>query len=59
MGSLDEGDVIAQEHADAVALLDAELLQAKGDAVGALGDFRMGAPAFARDDAEEKLGRFH
>ena len=54
IGRLDEGDVVAHQHADAVALLDAELMQAAGDAVGALGDFGMAAPALAADDAEEE-----
>src|SRR5205807_1720263 len=41
------------QHADAVARLDAELVQAIGDAVGALGDLRVVAPALAADDAVE------
>ncbi len=45
--------------ADAVALLDAEFLQAAGDAVGAIGDLLMAcALRVAADDAEEELGGF-
>ena len=40
--------------ADAVALLDAEFLQSAGDAVGAIGDLVVAAPARAADDAEEE-----
>ena len=53
IGRLDEGDVVAHQHADAVARLDAELMQSAGDAVGALGDLGVLAPALAADDAEE------
>ena len=57
VGRLDEGDVVAHQHADAVALLDAEFVQAARDAIGAVGDFGMGAAALAADDAEE-VGTF-
>ena len=59
IGRLDEGDVVAHQHADAVTRLNAELVQAAGDTVGALGDRCMIAFALAADDAEEGLGRFH
>ena len=53
IGRLDEGDVVAHQHGDAVALLDAKFLQAAGDALRAIGDFVVAAPARAADDAEE------
>ncbi len=53
VGRLDERDVVAHEDADAVALLHAELLQAAGDAAGAIRDFGVGSAAVAGDDAEE------
>ena len=54
IGRLDEGDVVAHQDADAVALPDAELLQSAGDAGGAIGDFGVAAPSLTADDAEEK-----
>jgi hypothetical protein len=54
IGRLDEGDVVAHQHADAVALADTEFLQSAGDAASAIGDVGMGSPAIAADDAEEK-----
>ena len=60
IGRLDEGDVVAHQDADAVALADAELLQAAGDAAGAVGDLGVGAASIAGDDAEEeRLGGGH
>ena len=56
IGQLDEGDVVAHQHADAVAGCDAERMQAGGDAVGAAGDFVMAAAAVAADDAVEERG---
>ena len=58
IGRLDEGEVVAHEDADAVALPDAELAQSAGDAVGAIGDIGMTAASVAADDAEEGLGCF-
>ena len=55
IGRLDEGDVVAHQDADAVALPDAEPLQAAGDAAGAIGDLGVAAPALAADDAEEAV----
>jgi hypothetical protein len=54
IGRLDEGDVIAHQDADAVARLDAELLQSAGDAGGAIGDLGMATPALTAGDAEEE-----
>ena len=54
IGRLDEGDVVAHQHGDAVALFDAEFLQAAGDAVGAIGDLVVAALARATDDAVEE-----
>ena len=54
IGGLDEGNVVAHQDTDAVALPDAKLLQTAGDARGAVGDFRVVAPALSADDAEEK-----
>ena len=53
VGRLDEGDVVAHQDRDAVALLDAEFLQAAGDAFGSIGDLVVAAPARAADDAVE------
>jgi len=58
IGRLDEGDVVAHQYADAVALLDAKLLQTAGNAGGAIGDFGVSSPALIADDAEEELGCF-
>ena len=58
IGRLDEDDVVAHEHADAVALADAEPMPPAGDARRAIGNHRMAAPALAGDDAEIGLGRF-
>ena len=54
IGRLDEGDVVAHQHGDAVALFDAEFLQAAGDAIGAIGDLVVAALARAADDAVEE-----
>ena len=54
IGRFDEGDVVTHQHAHAVALPDAQLLQSAGDAVGAVGDFGVGAPTLTADDAKEK-----
>jgi hypothetical protein len=54
VGRLHEGDVVAHQHADAVARLDAKLVQSAGDTVGAIGDLSVIAPALAADDTEEK-----
>ena len=51
---LDEDDVVAHQHANAVALPDAEPVQAAGDARGAIGDPGMVAAALAANDAEEE-----
>ncbi len=51
---LDEGDVVAHQDADAVGLLDADLLQTAGDAVGAIGDRGVVPPSLTADDAEEE-----
>ena len=51
---LDEGDVVAHQNTDAVALLDAEPVHSAGDARDAFGNFGMRAPALAGDDAEEE-----
>ncbi len=59
IGRLDEGDVVAHENGDAVALLQPETMQPAGNARRAAGDLVMRAPAFAGDDAEEGLGGFH
>ena len=56
---LDEGDVVAHQHGDTVALLDAEFLQAAGDALGAVSHFVVAAPALAADDAVEELRGCH
>ena len=56
IGGLDEGDVVAHQHADAVALRDAELFQTAGDALGAVSDLVVAAPAFSADDAVEERG---
>ncbi len=53
IGRLDEGNIVAHQDADAVALPDAELLQTAGDTAGAVGDVGMGAPV-AGDDAEKE-----
>ena len=58
IGGLDEGDVVAHQDADAVALLHAELMQAARDARGAASDLGMVATAVAGGDAEIE-GRFH
>src|ERR1700681_435726 len=54
IGRLDEGDVVAHEYADAVARLDAELLQTAGNAGDTIGDFGVSSLALTADDAEEK-----
>jgi hypothetical protein len=54
MGRLDESDVVAHQDANAVALLDAELLEAAGNAGGAIGDFGVATLPVAADDAGEK-----
>jgi len=51
----DEGDIIAHQDADAVARLDAELLQAAGDARRALRDIGVASPSLAADDAMEEV----
>ena len=56
IGRLDESDVVAHQHTDAVTRLDTELMQSAGDAVGAVGDLIVAAPALAADDAVEELG---
>jgi hypothetical protein len=50
---LDEGDVVAHQDADTVALLDAEPVQPAGDARDAVSDFGMRPPAIAGGDAEK------
>lgn len=57
IGCLEESDVVAHQHADTIALPDAELAEAIRDAVGAAGDVGMGAAALAGDNAQ-KLGGF-
>src|SRR2546421_3271440 len=54
VGRLDEDDVVAHENANAIALLDADTLQAPRNARGAIGDFGMTALALAADDAEKE-----
>jgi hypothetical protein len=56
IGRLDEGDVVAQEHADAVARPNAERIEATSDAGAAIGNFGVAAPPLAADDAEEEGG---
>src|SRR3954447_11305464 len=56
IGRLDEGNIVAHQDADAVALPHAESLQAAGDAAGAVGDLGVSSGPFARDDAEEERG---
>ncbi|MGY3648130.1 hypothetical protein ACVWW2_003421 [Bradyrhizobium sp. LM4.3] len=53
IGGLEEGNVVAHQHADAIALLDADHGEAGGDAIGAVRDLGMGAAALAGDNAEE------
>jgi 3-oxoacyl-[acyl-carrier protein] reductase len=59
MGRLDEGNVVAHQDGNAVALPDAEMMQPAGDTRRAIGDLGMAAPARAAGDAEEEVGRFH
>ncbi len=59
IGRLHEGDVVAHQDANAVALLDAELVQPAGNARGAVGDLGVVAPPVAGDDAVIEGGRFH
>ncbi len=54
IGRLEEGDIVAHEYADAVARLDAKLLQTVGNAGDAIGDFGVSALALTADDAEEE-----
>ena len=54
IGRLEEGDIVAHQDANAVALLDAKPLQSAGDARGMIGDFGMIAPSLPADDAEEE-----
>ncbi len=54
VGGLDEGDVVAHQDADAVALPDARPIEAAGDAGGAGGHLGVAAPPLAANDAEEK-----
>src|SRR6266849_1608512 len=56
IGGLEEGDIVAHQDADAVARLDAKLVQAAGDTGGAIGDVGVGSPALTADDAEERRG---
>ena len=56
IGRFDEGDIVAHQDADAVALLDAKPLQTAGDAVGAIGDLGVAPFAIAADDAAERWG---
>lgn len=53
VGGLQEGNVVAHQHADAIALPDADFGKATCDAVGAGSDFDMGTATLAGDDAEE------
>ena len=57
IGRLDEGDIVAHQDADAVALLDAELRQSAGDTGDAIGDFVVTAPSLTAEDAEERVLR--
>src|ERR1700693_11486 len=59
IGRLDEGDVVAHQYADVVALLDAKPLQSAGDARGAIGDFGVTMRSLTADDAEEEGWRGH
>ena len=56
IGRLDKGEVVAHQDADAIARLDAELLQAAGDPRRSRGDLGMRAPARTADDAVEERG---
>src|SRR6266481_4530366 len=56
VGCLDEGDVVAHQDADAVALPDAKLVQSAGDTSRAIGDLNVGSLALTADDAEEGGG---
>src|SRR5216684_1368575 len=59
ISGLEEGDIVAHEYADAVARLDAKLVQAAGDTGSAIGDVGVVAPALAADDTEERRWRCH
>src|SRR5439155_12332536 len=54
IGGLDEGDIVAHQHADAVTLANAKFLQAAGDPLGAICDLVMATPTRAADDAVEE-----
>ncbi len=54
IGGLDKGDVVAHQDANAAALFDAKCSQSAGEAVGAIADFGMTAPALTADDAKER-----
>jgi hypothetical protein len=53
IGNLDEGDVVAHQHADAVALPDPEILQAPGNPPGTIGHIGMAPSSLTADDTEK------
>ena len=53
IGDLDEGNVVAHQDADAVALPDPKPVQSAGDPRRTIGNLGMIAAAFAADDAKK------
>jgi hypothetical protein len=53
IGGFHKSDVVAHQHADAIALPDADLAETARNAIGTISDLGMGAAALAGDDAEE------